>query len=133
MAFEVVLAEVEEDRHRRRHGREQLGLEARDLEHPPVPTTGEDELRGGGAEIAPGHDLETGGAEHLRHQGGHRALAVGTGDGRQRRIGTVAPGELDLGDHVETPRLRAALSSSAVGGTPGETMTRSTPSRQASG
>ena len=97
MPFEVVLAQIEKDRHPGRHRGQKLGLEARYLEHPTLPASFEDELRRRGTEVAAGHRRSARCNQHLCRQLGHRALAVGAGHGHQLGVRPMEPRKLDLG------------------------------------
>ncbi len=104
MPLEVILAEVEKYRRFGRHGLQQLGLKARDLEHPRLPPAVQDHLRCRRPEVAAGRDSRAVLPQHVRHQFGDRALSVRTGDGRQQRIPPVTPREFQLRRNGDTAR-----------------------------
>jgi hypothetical protein len=103
MTIEMILAHIDEDTHRRIERRREIDLIGRDLDDVHLPGLRWRERQNGGPDIAAElHRLAAAGQQMSRERGGGR-LAIGAGDGYERRLGRMAPPlaaeQLDVADH----------------------------------
>ncbi len=118
IAIHMIFGEVEHHGGRGAQAVGGLQLEAGELQYAEIHRLLE-QLQCRCADITAHTDLEPSLGDHLAHQGGHRTLAVGAGDGDDRHFG-VAHEQLDVADD-----LHAALGSGfQLGSRQGDARTR---------
>ncbi|MNL25768.1 hypothetical protein D3C87_1472600 [compost metagenome] len=115
VAREVIVREVDPDRHARLEVAHRLELVAGDLSHQDIGIA-LDQANEWLADVPAHRGAQARGLEDLAHQGGGGGLAVGAGDGDHGH-GSEAVGELDLADHLD-PVCLGRLEDREVAGDP---------------
>jgi hypothetical protein len=106
----MVLADVEQDADRGIERRREIDLVGRALDHVRAGLVRRRERQDRGADIAAKLGLAAGGIEEMRGERRGGRLAVGAGDGDERRFrdtrAPLAAEQLDVADHLDRRRVR---------------------------
>jgi hypothetical protein len=110
VSVEMILGDVDQDADRGIERRRQIDLIGRDLDHVHAARLRRRERENSGADIAADLGLVAGRTQQVRGERGGGRLAVGAGDGderRARRMRTpLAAEQLDVADHLDRRRAR---------------------------
>ena len=111
VAVEVVGRDVEQHADGRIEARRQVDLEGRALDHMEAAAAGRLQRQDRLADIAAKRHLAAGGGDEMGDQRRRRRLAVGAGDGDERRLRAMAPPlaaeQLDVADDLDAGGLGA--------------------------